>query len=1533
MPRRTAKSRKANNANGNTTGNVPTATNSATTTPTTAANNADCTPPPVRRGGRAIKKEKTDTDIATEIVTEQVYHRKSERRRVARDIFLVFEEQPSSRRSGRTNKKQPTKPKFGHLKVEDPIKSKGLLRDIKNEPKCYLTNSSSISTNSRTAPLAAKNITTISRSPTVHSENKSNLDALKIAQRTKNSPAAAPALSKGKLLGSAVKETTAAVKLKPKEASDTTLPLVARVNPIFLWVKQDDTRIIEVRCEDYDKRNRIRITKTSNGWRAIPRSDPSSSKVLKYYPTPLMKVKRENHVQQQQHQQQQKQQQLRLQEEHETNNNSSICPIAEKHAVETACKTTDFLSENTLKEIDVLINNVGFKLKGIDSVVCNPLAKKPKKKKKSSKRKKKSSASRKNSKNTNVTATTDNVNENPTNADHLSPSKVALCANENNAQECQESAGDASQQESAISMVACKIDKDIIENRENSLISPTVFVEDVNRENGLERTIKTLVNSPIAPPSLTPTHAPVVAPAIELESTYQKVTQEKEELSFQLCPKTGLFLQNNRVFGDEETQVADNVNNHNNNDGDDDGDNEVIEGERLLNASCAASGGNHNKEHLMVIDLDKMTVENKSQPHDDNTAESLEAKTKNLKDLLDDADLLQHCDDNANSDADLIDTLVKTSCENNLIQANEIIAKGGNIEHVAHHHNHHHHQQQHHSQKSLQHSTNELVVQLITDVSDPPKCLSFNEAGEIEGLNGELFQATNSYMETFEKQPSSGLMTETQLPPLSSSLMSVVTSATSAPQQAGVCDESIPVIMDMMDINDSSSSKKTANIIDDSPKDLSYKKREEVCPPSESRSQCAVTSSSDVVKSPQHDTAALTSSSETLKTLILEQFMKLNAISNSQQKDAIDLGKQRQPDVAHTKSSIYSQAGTSSSNFIETVVIDDDDEEDDPCVNSDVCEEPLKKRIRLNTTQPLTSNSIESANVKTKMVMIDKDPDPLTQLRLLIQNTQWKVPDPILVPKDRLSAVLASPAREIPLLITTRPELRLPEAFAYPEIIQNPNILVISMAQLEAILQNEVEVTKTSGINTDLGPKSDIHSPEHTVVQLTKQLNDFQAAQSRHHFPQLPAKPNANNLGSNSSCQMQNNNNNNILNVENTSTTRKENDATKCSHMNSSLATDINAATMAVLNQMLWLPYFGQISQDLLKSLKNPLGMQHKCAANLMPFYGSQLNGLQNLEDVYKSSNIINQMTQMSHNDPSAAGGLSSLQQQDSTDEMSLFKKIIQHQMQNVLQLNQQLKSTEAVQRKVATPTTTISATTTVNPLQSSIETSGANAEPISNFVVQHKKSKICLSSDHKNMATLAASKTSAETGCNNNSNVTEKSYNLRSSVAGRQATESKQYSSSSNNQRQNADNKPRLTCKSLSNLLDPEHSHQHSMSSSSSASATNPYVPNLTSDFLKGISGVNAHHPMDCKNIGRSEGRISSAASDAAILPPSTAARSACSQTNASIEGNIDFSKQQKSRTSFGENMVPEHTLTINDASSLSTETNVPLWHPLFGR
>jgi len=50
---------------------------------------------------------------------------------------------------------------------------------------------------------------------------------------------------------------------------------------------------------------------------------------------------------------------------------------------------------------------------------------------------------------------------------------------------------------------------------------------------------------------------------------------------------------------------------------------------------------------------------------------------------------------------------------------------------------------------------------------------------------------------------------------------------------------------------------------------------------------------------------------------------------------------------------------------------------------------------------------------------------------------------------------------------------------------------------------------------------------------------------------------------------------------------------------------------------MLWLPYFGQLSQEFFKTIKDPLGLQRKFMSNLLPLYNNQF-GLQHLDELYK---------------------------------------------------------------------------------------------------------------------------------------------------------------------------------------------------------------------------------------------------------------------------------------------------------------------------
>ncbi|KAK0174911.1 hypothetical protein PV327_010621 [Microctonus hyperodae] len=85
---------------------------------------------------------------------------------------------------------------------------------------------------------------------------------------------------------------------------------------------------------------------------------------------------------------------------------------------------------------------------------------------------------------------------------------------------------------------------------------------------------------------------------------------------------------------------------------------------------------------------------------------------------------------------------------------------------------------------------------------------------------------------------------------------------------------------------------------------------------------------------------------------------------------------------------------------------------------------------------------------------------PAHQLRELIEKSGHIIPDPILVPRDRLPALAASPGVEIPRLLVSRPELRLPEALTHPELLADPDILVISLSHLQQVLDAVQEPIK-----------------------------------------------------------------------------------------------------------------------------------------------------------------------------------------------------------------------------------------------------------------------------------------------------------------------------------------------------------------------------------------------------------------------------------------------------------------------------------------
>ncbi|XP_026735196.1 uncharacterized protein LOC113499061 [Trichoplusia ni] len=209
--------------------------------------------------------------------------------------------------------------------------------------------------------------------------------------------------------------------------------------------------------------------------------------------------------------------------------------------------------------------------------------------------------------------------------------------------------------------------------------------------------------------------------------------------------------------------------------------------------------------------------------------------------------------------------------------------------------------------------------------------------------------------------------------------------------------------------------------------------------------------------------------------------------------------------------------------------------------------EPQEKRIRRESTEDLVKISKvfnrcdrdeQITDSKTKKqdkqpMKISDETNPLKQLHLLKKRANFNMPDPLLVPKDKLNTILANPGVEIPSLLIQRPELRLPEAFAYPNILQDPDILVISLSQLENILMNESKRPES--------PKKEVKPP--TPKSTTSSTSSTSA--------------------------------------EHTTTTQPDQTNTssqpKPIPSMDALAGDIDTATSAAFNQMLWLPYISQL--------------------------------------------------------------------------------------------------------------------------------------------------------------------------------------------------------------------------------------------------------------------------------------------------------------------------------------------------------------------
>ena len=119
---------------------------------------------------------------------------------------------------------------------------------------------------------------------------------------------------------------------------------------------------------------------------------------------------------------------------------------------------------------------------------------------------------------------------------------------------------------------------------------------------------------------------------------------------------------------------------------------------------------------------------------------------------------------------------------------------------------------------------------------------------------------------------------------------------------------------------------------------------------------------------------------------------------------------------------------------------------------------------------------------------------PANQLRELLQTSGHLIPDPLLVPRNCLPGLAAAPSIEIPKLLMSRPELRLPEALTKPELLRDPDILVISLAHLQYVLdQGQSSFTKSG--------QSQVHNLEGNINNVS---NENESSKSR---PKLSCKP------------------------------------------------------------------------------------------------------------------------------------------------------------------------------------------------------------------------------------------------------------------------------------------------------------------------------------------------------------------------------------------------------------------------------------------
>ncbi|XP_039434863.2 uncharacterized protein LOC120416994 [Culex pipiens pallens] len=1071
---------------------------------------------------------------------------------------------------------------------------------------------------------------------------------------------------------------------------------VPHLNPIFLFVKQEDTRIVEVRCEDYDKRNRIRIKKTPNGlWRSFPRTDASSSVVFSLLPKPEIKVGRppsraaslagallqkykKSHKKKKKHKKEKKRKEHKAEQEalqesgiclevlddeeddvvdveeeakkvaageqHTTLNgehmevdddDDDVIDITQSEDHDTSANLKD-LSQSDVNVEDISNqNNLTVDSNNISShSECNT-----------------------NSSSINIASSLEEISTNSINAtsntdsnkDDGSDNDVVLIQPEEEPQEILHHGGANTANGGGgwpeeLDNIESQIPSTIISVQElqrvrasahvggtvvdqhtttaalNNLIALNElgFNHQENHANEcIEKTISFHLESLQAVAAVAAAAAAAAARSSTTTTDASTIgaTADADASAASAASSVSASATNGSTISNGTSMCAKEVGEQGGSEPmhtsttsdapsvheiDDDGDEVcVLESEPVQQQHQRQQTKGRNENMC----LDSAVYENcktesdciqnaEVQPHitisSDSELEDDDPKHHHLSEFNDCSELIEgireiqsanpedllhaNCGENTMTGAELLDSLVEQRCEDNHISGTDDLKN--TIYSISDDYNDD-------DDVLLEpEPVADIISRLGESLSTSPKCLSFNEAGEIEGLTGDLFDTTHHSLQMDDNLPNPFSSQNPTLDELSITIKDLTDSSEHAnsyfnsAEKANKESDDTPIVIS------------PDSCQEELPKDLSCRKRSEKSTDSIvtlSPSPRPISHSSDAIQSPQPSGLPAVPPSpdiflqpKSISNAVIESLMTQASATASkprtQQKEPLDLGKCRKSASPTVSCSEEAKRQSTSEDEPKTKRIKTDPENKTTTNNSGSSASTMVEN-NSSTAGPSASvsggnsggSSSGSSNLAdpsrlVEMLTSGTDPDPLTQLRLLVSNPAWKVPDPLLVPKDRLNAVLASPAREIPLLLTTRPELRLPEAFAFPNILQDPDILVISLSQLEKILETQDELLK-------LKSKNDPNKKTLSPLETLKQTLTAQAAKQNPMMSSLLA---------------------------------------------SGLAGDIDAATAAAFNQMLWLPYLGQMGQlgpELLKAMMN-IPSSNSSLADMIPFMGPRLQDL-----------------------------------------------------------------------------------------------------------------------------------------------------------------------------------------------------------------------------------------------------------------------------------------------------------------------------------